>query len=740
LATLEKMIEGVLSREGGNSESLVIQNHLAQIKLFGIRQGVELYPEQDDDNQVRRKFIDALYKSNKVDLFLDVWWDWLLCKGQICFYLRPTGTSYRLYAFDKDQHKAYYNADGDLSEVVIVYSYEQRNESMPGQDKWIRLRITDTEIETYETDHKPEFDYQMHQMAAPKTAINTLGFIPCVVVPNYIRAAGQKGVGEFEWLRSQIESHDQMLRSIKQNIKFFGNPTLVSSRSVGELTESGIGIEEASGNQRTVSSAGGFYGSTNSTARRDPVTGNNGYDDSALRIRRVVGRVAGDERFGYISPDPVSPDHSRYAAEYRENIHTALGGVDPLGVNTGATAYEIKSLYGRTAATAKKKAGHLYTHGLCKLFEMALGAEEHLFKQSIAIALSTEKEPVSPENVTDAIAMEALTNPELQKALAKGNWQPVGLPPLGDRTIQWRWLGPVFEDSPQDILQKSIVVRNLEEVGVETLKALEFLFSEKTEKERLAMLTGYPFREMQASGAALSQHLGIYSQLMSTPSPTDVNQPIGLTLNNLNVIQATIAHIQKRLSYGQQLQPATSSPSPSTSAPGDSTTTAVRPGSNDGTATIAGSPVPNSGFSGNAAPVSASPDGSGGGISYPSPAAAAGLFPPNFNQPYGGAESGVPTADGSGGSFSQPANNPSMGGSDFNQPIPVPGGTVSGTRVSATSQPLYQSYPATVPGVPADLLDKPGLLATLFPTFAAGLNAVTGSAKPQRDRKRKPNK
>lgn len=723
-----------MSREGGNSESLVVQNHLAQLKLFGIRQGVELYPEQDDDNQVRRKFIDALYKSNKVDLFLDVWWDWLLCKGQICFYLRPTGTSYRLYAFDKDQHKAYYNADGDLNEVVIVYSYQQRNESMPGQDKWIRLRITDTEIETYETDHKPEFDYQMHQMAAPKTAVNTLGFIPCVVVPNYIRAAGQQGVGEFEWLRSQIESHDEMLRSIKQNIKFFGNPTLVSSRSIGELTESGIGIEEASSNQRTVSSASGFYGSTNSTAKHDPM--GNGSGDSSLRIRRVVGRVAGDERFGYISPDPVSPDHSRYAAEYRENIHTALGGVDPLGINTGATAYEIKSLYGRTAATAKKKAGHLYTHGLCQLFEMALGAEEKLFKASIATALSTEKEMVSPENVTDAIAMEALTNPELQKALAKGNWQPVGLPPLGDRTIQWRWLGPVFEDSPQDILQKSIVVRNLEEVGVETLKALEFLFSEKTEKERLAMLTGYPFREMQASGAALSQHLGIYSQLMSTPSPGDLNQPIGLTLNNLNVIEATIQHIQKRLSYGQQLQPATSSPSPSTSAPGDSTT-AVRSGSNDGSAGSGSAAVPNSGIGGNAATVSAA-DGSGGGISYPSPAAAAGLFPPNFNQPYGSAQSGVPTADGVSGSFSQPANNPSVGGSDFNQPIPVPGGTVTATRPISTSQPLSQ--PTPISGVPTDLWDKPNILQTLFPTFTAGLNAVTGGAKPQRDRKRKPNK
>lgn len=732
MTTLEKMIEGVLSREGGNSESLVIQNHLAQLKLFGIRQGVELYPEQDDNNQVRKKFIDALYKSNKIDLFLDVWWDWLLCKGQICFYLRPTGTSYRLYAFDKDQHKAYYNADGDLTEVVIVYSYEQRNDSMPGQDKWIRLRITDTEIETYETDHKPEFDHQMYQMAAPKTAINTLGFIPCVVVPNYIRAAGQKGVGEFEWLRSQIESHDEMLRSIKENIKFFGNPTLVSSRSIGELTESGIGIEEASSNHRTVSSASGFYGSTNSTAKRDPM----GNGEGSLRVRRVVGRVAGDERFGYISPDPVSPDHSRYAAEYRENIHTALGGVDPLGINTGATAYEIKSLYGRTAATAKKKAGHLYTHGLCKLFEMALGAEEKLFKASIATALSTEKEMISPENVTDVIAMEALTNPEFQKVLSKANWQPVGLPPLGDRTIQWRWLGPVFEDSPQDVLQKSIVVRNLEEVGVETLKALEFLFSDKTEKERLAMLTGYPFREMQASGAALSQHLGIYSQLMSTPSPMDLQQPIGLTMNNLNVIEATIAHIQKRLSYGQQLQPSTSSPSPSTSAPGDSTT-AVRSGGNDGSVGFSSAAVPNSGFGGNATTVSAA-DGSGSTVSYPSPAAAAGIFPPNFNQPYGSAQSGVSTANGFGGSFSQPANNPSVGGADFNQPLPVPGGTVTATRPVSTSQPLFQ--PTPISGVPTDLWDKPNILAQLFPTFAAGLNAVTGSSKPQRDRKRKPNK
>ena len=66
-----------------------------------------------------------------------------------------------------------------------------------------------------------------------------------------------------------------------------------------------------------------------------------------------------------------------------------------------------------------------------------------------------------------------------------------GLIPDGDINIQWRWLGPVYEDSTQDVLNNSIVVRNLQELGVDSIEALKYLFPSKTDEERAAMLSGF---------------------------------------------------------------------------------------------------------------------------------------------------------------------------------------------------------------------------------------------------------
>jgi hypothetical protein len=43
---------------------------------------------------------------------------------------------------------------------------------------------------------------------------------------------------------------------------------------------------------------------------------------------------------------------------------------------------EVKSLYGKVAATAKQKCLALWQHGLCKLLEMVVFIEEQLFLNS----------------------------------------------------------------------------------------------------------------------------------------------------------------------------------------------------------------------------------------------------------------------------------------------------------------------------------------------------------------------
>ena len=68
----------------------------------------------------------------------------------------------------------------------------------------------------------------------------------------------------------------------------------------------------------------------------------------------------------------------------------------------------------------------------------------------------------------------------------------IGLPEDGDRTVTYRYQGDVYEDTAYDVNQKSIVVRNLQELGVDSIEALKFLFPEKTDSERAEMLKGFP--------------------------------------------------------------------------------------------------------------------------------------------------------------------------------------------------------------------------------------------------------
>ena len=74
-----------------------------------------------------------------------------------------------------------------------------------------------------------------------------------------------------------------------------------------------------------------------------------------LRVPRIIANVEPSDRVGYMTPDPISGDMNRYALLLREEIRTALGGVDEISISAGATATEIKGLMGRAQATALRK-------------------------------------------------------------------------------------------------------------------------------------------------------------------------------------------------------------------------------------------------------------------------------------------------------------------------------------------------------------------------------------------------
>ena len=262
-----------------------------------------------------------------------------------------------------------------------------------------------------------------------------------------------------------------------------------------------------------------------------------------MKVPRVIANVESTDRAVYLTPDAVSGDQNLYARQYREEIRTALGGVDELGITAGATAYEIKSLYGRAATSATRRCRGLLTYGLCKLISLIIFNEEKIFRESFAAAIGLQK-PVAPmredfpDGQTFSLAVqdfqgilkqyEGALEDQIQSAVAGRQLPPgvVGLIPDGDRKIDWRWKGPVFEDGTEDILNSSIVVRNLQELGVNSIEALRYLFPDKTDEERSAMLSGYPFRMAQATQQSIGTFLTLIENMRQIPHPQAPDLPM----------------------------------------------------------------------------------------------------------------------------------------------------------------------------------------------------------------------
>ena len=248
-----------------------------------------------------------------------------------------------------------------------------------------------------------------------------------------------------------------------------------------------------------------------------------------------------------------------------------MGGVDELGISSGATAYEIKSLYGRAATTATRRCRGLLTYGLCKLLGLIVFHEERIFRESFAAATGLEK-PVPP--IKEDLPNELVYNQELSlfqqaeaeftntlesaitEAVQLGDLPAgvVGLVPDGNRKVEWRWKGPVFEDGTDDILNSSIVVRNLQELGVNSVEALRYLFPDKTDEERSAMLSGYPFRMAQATQSSIGTFLSLINDMRQTPHPQAPDLPLlaDPKLDLTPYVYRAIEFLKRELTYSGQ--------------------------------------------------------------------------------------------------------------------------------------------------------------------------------------------
>ena len=86
----EEILTAAKERRGDLSvDSMIVSSHLAQMRLFMLRRGIEFYAEQDSFGN-RRDFIRKVCEDNMLDMKLDSIVDYFLCDGQGLFYFRPS--------------------------------------------------------------------------------------------------------------------------------------------------------------------------------------------------------------------------------------------------------------------------------------------------------------------------------------------------------------------------------------------------------------------------------------------------------------------------------------------------------------------------------------------------------------------------------------------------------------------------------------------------------------------------
>ena len=736
-ARLKEIIDATVEKEpGAHVDTMIVGSHLSQMKMFGIRQGVEFFPTQDNFGNQRKDFVDRVVKYNQLDVRLDSIWDYFLCDGKGIFYIRPTKTNYRLYYFRNHEYRSYYNVDGELDEVVIIYSYKVKQGNgfgdnvnisnisgtatlgAQGAKRFIRLSIKRRTIE--ETHSESEMSFDMPNYTAygkTKTFKNSLGFIPCVEIFNNPKGFSTEGTGEFDSMASHIVVHDELVRTMRKNVQFFGNPTLLSSRPKTDLMESGTDTTVQRPSIAANSGFGSLSALSRSTFKQDPISRG---VDGQIRVPRVIANLEPNDRVGYIVPDAITGDQNSFARQFREEIRTALGGVDELSISAGVTATEYKSLFGRVSATSKKKATAIYTYGIARCLELIIFQEERLFRATLAKASGLE-EPIEPAE--DAPAEEV----ELYKQAMLGFEEQVkqimmacmetkvvppgvtGLIPDGDLTVLWRWTGPVYEESTQDVLNNSIVVRNLQELGVDSIEALKFLFPSKTDEERAAMLSGFPFRMVGELQNAFSQFARLVGGMMQTPHPESPDLPMAADprLDLTPYLYRTLEALQKEMSYAGRYRPIDPTDEPSTV----SSAKQLRDGGSSGST---GLPTGGTGSLSGGYQLPAS----GPSSEYQLPIRPYSVRPPIPTELFGGGASGSSDQQPMGIGVQQ-----SGGAAELTSAIPLPGSVVNDESSVRTGQ-LWDSKPPSYATIgDSDLISQPGILSQLFPNI---FDALTG--------------
>ena len=259
-------------------------------------------------------FLGKVMQANKMDIRFPSIIRNFLIDGCGLFYFRPDKKlKYQIYFFNKSQYRVYHDMNGQIEEVVILYSYKVKNSSLglpaesSGQNKrYVRLSVTADLIKEYESNTELSFEMEPGPALTPKNAKpNTLKFIPAVEVLNKPNASGTEGESDFAPFMEAIVLHDRLVANMAKNIEFFGNPTFVSSRPRSDLVEAN---DEANTFRPTISSQSGFGGANQpSTQVSEPFGAANSL--GGLRVPRILANLEPNDRVNYLTPDPVNGGH-----------------------------------------------------------------------------------------------------------------------------------------------------------------------------------------------------------------------------------------------------------------------------------------------------------------------------------------------------------------------------------------------------------------------------------------------
>jgi len=212
---------------------------------------------------------------------------------------------------------------------------------------------------------------------------------------------------------------------------------------------------------------------------------------------------------------------------------------------------------------------------------MMIYAEERNFRESFAAALGIEEPmlPLPEEYRDEEMYKKAAEkykkdyrkfvekrDDEMRARLDSGEIPPgvTGLIPDGSTKVSWRWMGEVFEESTEDILNNSIVVRNLQELGVDSIEALKYLFPGKTDEERAAMLSGFPFRMVQQTQSSINSFISLLGSFYQLPHPQMPDMPLASdpNLDMTGFLYRSLEFLRKELSYSGSYKPGNSSSTP----------------------------------------------------------------------------------------------------------------------------------------------------------------------------------